>query len=212
MARYKSDGQVEYLGRRDNQIKIRGFRVELGEIEAAVAEQPNVRECAVAAYDDGQGGLQLAAYIVWDASAPGNLRGLRDLLKKQLPDHMVPLFWVELDKLPLSAHGKINRKALPAPLTHAEPPRDEYVAPRTSMEQLLAGIWADVLRVPRIGIRDNFFELGGHSLLAMQAAGRLADVLRVDALHLEIPLQLFFQYPTIEEFAIQLGGDSAPYA
>jgi amino acid adenylation domain-containing protein len=179
LARWQEDGSIEYLGRNDFQVKIRGFRIELGEIEARLAEHPAVRETAVLAREDGPGGKRLVAYYTGDADLA--VDDLRAHLAETLPEYMVPAAFVHLDALPLSPNGKLDRKALPAPEGDAYGTR-EYEAPQGETEQALAEIWAELLKVDRVGRHDNFFELGGHSLLAisliekMGQRGLVADV------------------------------------
>jgi amino acid adenylation domain-containing protein len=195
LACYRTDGSVQYLGRGDDQVKIRGYRVELGEIEALLARQAGVRECAVAARESGVGGVRLVGYVVWEVGTHGSVRQLRESLQKQLPEYMLPSQWVELPQLPLSAHGKLDRRALPAPPDDA-PNGQSYVAPGTPIEEVLAGIWTELLRVEHLGVNDNFFELGGHSLLAMRLVSRIRDTLQVD-----VPLQQIFAAPTVAGLA-----------
>ncbi|WP_377806054.1 amino acid adenylation domain-containing protein [Azospirillum sp. A29] len=172
LARHREDGVIEYLGRIDQQVKIRGLRIELGEIEAALQADAAVRNAAVAAVA-GPGGGQLCAYIVpveqdgrqGDALWPA----LRRRLGERLPDHMVPTLWVRLDRLPLTPSGKLDRRALPQP----EPKQRTHVPPVTDLECRLAALWEELLRVERVGLDDDFFELGGHSLLAVQLIARL---------------------------------------
>jgi amino acid adenylation domain-containing protein/non-ribosomal peptide synthase protein (TIGR01720 family) len=164
LGRFLPNGDVEYLGRLDHQVKIRGFRIELGEIEAALAALEGVRQAVVTVREDA-GDRRLVAYVVGDVSA----ETLRQSLREQLPDYMVPAAFVTLDALPLTANGKIDRKALPAP---EQPGARGYVAPRTREEEILATVWAQVLRLPRVGVDDNFFELGGDSILSVQIAAR----------------------------------------
>jgi amino acid adenylation domain-containing protein len=199
LARYQRDGNIEFLGRIDNQVKVRGFRVELGEIEATLTTHASVREAAVVMRDDA-GERRLTGYIV-AAREPHDLltRELRDFLKVKLPDYMVPADFVFLDALPLTPSGKINRRALPAPDLGARQNENPYVPPRTETEATLAAIWSTVLRRERIGIEDNFFELGGHSLLATQLISRIRT-----AFNFEIPLRHLFESPTIAEFATVL--------
>jgi amino acid adenylation domain-containing protein/non-ribosomal peptide synthase protein (TIGR01720 family) len=194
-ARYLSDGNIEFKGRIDNQVKIRGFRIELGEIEAAIAQYPGVRETVVIAREDVPGHKYLVAYIVpgsSDALASSDLRGF---LKAKLPDYMIPGAFVILSALPLTPNGKVDRRALPTPEFHPELQRS-LVAPRTPIEEMLASIWADVLRIEQVGVHHNFFELGGHSLLATQVISRVRDTFAV-----ELPLRSLFEAPTIAEFA-----------
>ncbi|HEY2739762.1 MAG TPA: amino acid adenylation domain-containing protein, partial [Thermoanaerobaculia bacterium] len=157
LVRYLAGGDVEFLGRLDHQVKIRGFRIELGEIEAALRALPGVRDAVAVARDS-----RLVAYIVGDAVPDA----LRKALREQLPEHMVPSAFVTLEALPLTSTGKVDRKALPAP--EWQSPQEGYLAPRTPVEEVLAGIWAEVLGLDRVGVADQFFTLGGHSLLATQ--------------------------------------------
>ncbi|WNG56955.1 amino acid adenylation domain-containing protein [Archangium gephyra] len=209
--RYLADGRLEYLGRRDAQVKVRGFRIELGEVEAALAKYPGVGEVAVVVRDDGPSGKHLVAYVVpTSPRPPGEGRGegatgpgfkseeLRTWLKQTLPEYMVPSAFVRLERLPLTPNGKLDREALPAPEAEGAE-REEYVAPRTRMEQLVADIWAPLLKQPRVGARDDFFELGGHSLLAAQVATRLRE-----ALQREFPILMLFEAPTVEALAARL--------
>ncbi|WP_053817198.1 non-ribosomal peptide synthetase, partial [Pseudomonas aeruginosa] len=172
LARYRCDGVVEYVGRIDHQVKIRGFRIELGEIEARLLEQPGVAEVAVLPHE-GAGATQLVGYVVTQAapSDPAALRDtLRQALKASLPEHMVPAHLLFLERLPLTANGKLDRRALPAP--DASRLQQDYAAPRSELEQRLAAIWADVLKLGRVGLDDNFFELGGDSIISIQVVSR----------------------------------------
>ncbi|WP_338460410.1 non-ribosomal peptide synthase/polyketide synthase [Azotobacter vinelandii DJ] len=204
LARYRADGVIEYLGRIDHQVKIRGFRIELGEIEARLQQHGAVHE-AVVIDIDGAGGRQLAAYLVPDdlAMLDGDERqtGLRRELKAHLgaalPDYMVPAHLVFLERLPLTPNGKLDRKALPRP--DASLLQQQYVEPQTELEQRIAAIWAEVLKVERVGLTDNFFELGGHSLLATQAISSINVQLGID-----LPLRLIFEKPILNEFSMTL--------
>ncbi|EOY4878377.1 non-ribosomal peptide synthase/polyketide synthase [Pseudomonas aeruginosa] len=172
LARYRCDGVVEYVGRIDHQVKIRGFRIELGEIEARLLAQPGVAE-AVVLLHEGPGATQLVGYVVTQAapSDPAALRDtLRQALKASLPEHMVPAHLLFLERLPLTANGKLDRRALPAP--DASRLQQDYAAPRSELEQRLAAIWADVLKLGRVGLDDNFFELGGDSIISIQVVSR----------------------------------------
>ncbi|TBV02400.1 non-ribosomal peptide synthase/polyketide synthase, partial [Stutzerimonas kirkiae] len=204
LARYRTDGVIEYIGRIDHQVKIRGFRIELGEIEAQLQSHEAVRE-AVVIDIEGPSGKQLVAYLVADAAQPVDLEqqatlrtSLRDYLKESLPDYMVPANLLFLDRLPLTPNGKLDRKALPKP--DASQLQQAYVAPQSDLEQHIAAIWADVLRVEKVGLTDNFFELGGHSLLATQVVSRIRQ-----ALNIELPLRILFEAPVLAEFVAHVG-------
>ncbi|MBX8487966.1 non-ribosomal peptide synthetase [Pseudomonas cichorii] len=188
LARYRAEGVIEYAGRIDHQVKIRGFRIELGEIEARLQAQASVREVIVLALDG-----QLAAYLVLqDLNVdPQTLREeLKAELKAHLPDYMVPTHFVVLDAMPLTGNGKLDRKALPKP--DASQLQSRYVEPQSELEQQLAAIWADVLKVERVGLNDNFFELGGHSLVAVQVLVRVREQLQ----H-EVSLKELFEQPCV---------------
>lgn len=193
LVRYRPDGNVEFLGRNDFQVKIRGMRVELGEIEVELKRHPGVRDVAVVMHKDAQEN-RLIAYVVFHAGQTVSSKELRDFLHERLPDHMVPAVFVSLEAFPLTPSGKIDRRALP------EPGRPEstrgYVAPRTELEEVLAIIFSEVLQVERIGIFDDFFELGGHSLLATQISSRIRE-----ALHVELPVRRIFESPAIDGLA-----------
>ena len=193
LARYLPDGNIEYLGRLDHQVKIRGFRIELGEIEAVLRTVPGVREVVVLAREDHHGDKRLVAYVV---AADGllSMDMVRAQVAKSLPAHMVPAQYVFLAQLPLTPNGKINRKALPVP----DQTRGErgYVAARTPVEAKLAEVWAEVLKLDRVGMEDNFFELGGHSLLATRLLSQVRATFGV-----EVPLRTVFEAPTISELA-----------
>jgi amino acid adenylation domain-containing protein len=197
-ARWRADGAVEYLGRLDFQVKVRGFRIELGEIEAALRQAPGVSDCAVVAREDETGDRRLVAYVVGGAEADE----LRDRLRQSLPEYMVPAAFVPLEALPLTANGKLDRKALPAPEGDAYA-RRSYEAPLGEVEAALAGIWAEVLGVERVGRWDNFFQLGGHSLLAIKVIGQM----RRAGLHTDV--RALFTTPVLAELALAVGGASA---
>jgi amino acid adenylation domain-containing protein len=198
LVRYLPDGNIEYVGRIDHQVKVRGYRIELGEIESVLGSHPAVQDAAVLAREDGPAGKYLAGYFVLKPEQQVDLAELRSFLKDRLPDYMVPVALVGLPAMPLTRNGKVDRKALPAP--DAQDQRaQEYVAPRTPTEELLAGVWAQVLRVERVGLHDNFFELGGHSLLATQALSRIRSAFGV-----ELPLRALFESPTLSALALRL--------
>jgi amino acid adenylation domain-containing protein len=199
LTRYLPDGSIEFLGRIDDQVKIRGFRVEPGEIEAVLLQHPSIKEGIVVTQDDPSGNLSLVAYLTPDEERIPTLSELRAFLKEKLPDYMVPADFVILNKLPLTPNGKIDRRAL-ASLEGARPDLEEgYKAPRTPVEQILADIWTDVLRVERVGLNDNFFDLGGHSLLATQVVSQVQDILQV-----AIPLRVLFEDATVEALAVNV--------
>src|ERR1043166_5811680 len=192
-AKYQSDGNIEYAGRGDQQVKFRGYRIELGEIEAVLDQHPGVSEAVVMARASADGRQRLVAYVV----AETTINELREFLQQRLPEYMVPGVFVPLPELPLTPSGKVNRKALPEPDGSRPELEKEYVAPRTAVEEVLAGIWSEVLGVEEIGIEDNFFELGGHSLLATQVVSRVREAFRV-----ELPLSELFERATIGELAV----------
>ena len=197
LARYLPDGNVEFLGRGDDQVKVRGFRIELGEVEAAFSAQPGVKQVAVLARsDDASGEKRLVAYLVLSRDHPPTLDTLRHHLHQQLPDYMVPSALVVLDKLPLNANGKVDRNALPSPDAANQALARPYVAPRTPIEEVLASIWAEVLRQPAVSVEDNFFHLGGHSLLATQVVSRVREQFEVD-----LDLRSLFEAPTVAGLA-----------
>jgi amino acid adenylation domain-containing protein len=193
-ARYLEDGVVEFVGRGDDQVKIRGFRVELGEIEAVLGRYAGVQQAVVLARDDGGGEKRLAAYVVCGKDAKLDREALHEYLAQHLPEYMIPAAVVALAKLPLTANGKVDRQALPVPEQAAG--SRGYVAPRTPTEQMVAQIWADVLRLEKVGIHDDFFRVGGHSLSATQVVSRL-----LPAFHIELPLRTLFETRTVAKLA-----------
>ena len=199
LARYRPDGEIEYLGRLDHQIKLRGFRIELGEIEATLTGHPAVREAIVVAQDDRAAGPRLLAFVVPSSGQTIDLADLQTHLKAALPDYMVPSAVIPLERLPLLPNGKIDRGALPLVDVVWEEPAEEYLAPRTDVERALAAIWADVLKLDRVGVRADFFALGGHSLLATRVMTRIRGDLGVD-----IPLRRLFEAPTVAALAVDV--------
>jgi len=192
LVRYLPDGNIEFLGRIDHQVKVRGNRIELGEIESILGQHPNLREVVVTAREDVPGDKRLFAYVVPNQEQTTTPRDLRRFLKEKLPHYMMPSAFVVLDKLPRTPNGKVDRRALPVP-DKARPELEEtFVAPRTPIDEVLAGIWAEVLGLDKVGVQDNFFELGGHSLLATQVISRVRDAFSV-----ELSLYSLFEAPTI---------------
>lgn len=223
LARYLPNGDIEFLGRIDNQVKIRGFRIEPGEIESVLAQHPSLRETVVVPREDApedpysasnrksktwanpgrsienlKFDKRLVAYVVC-GHEPARISGLRDFLVKKLPDYMIPSAFVFLDALPLTPSGKLDRKALPAPDDSRPDLDNRFVAPRTPAERSIAKIWAEVLKLEKVGIHDNFFYLGGHSLLATQVISRLRDAFRI-----HLPLRSLFESPTVAGLAERL--------
>jgi len=205
IARYLPDGNLEYLGRADHQVKIRGFRIELGEIEATIAQHPLIRETVVIASEDQPGNKRLVAYCVSHAQKASSQTqnkhhlssdSLLDYLQKELPDYMVPSEFVMLETLPLTANGKVDRRALPSLDGKRSGSAEPFVAPRDVLELRLVQIWEDILGRRSIGVRDDFFKLGGHSILAARLMARIQQLLRID-----LPLATLFKKATIEHLA-----------
>jgi acyl carrier protein len=187
------------LGRLDHQVKLRGLRIELGEIVVALKQHPAVKEAVALVREDKVGDKHLVAYIVPGQEPPPAAGELRDFLKKTLPDYMVPSFFVALESLPLTPNGKVDRRSLPAPDTTRRAAGGEFVAPRDAVEEVVAGVWAEVLHLERVSVTDNFFDLGGHSLLATQIVSRLQSSFSV-----ELPLRHMFEAPTVSGLARRL--------
>ncbi|MFL6234420.1 MAG: amino acid adenylation domain-containing protein [Thermoanaerobaculia bacterium] len=208
-ARWLPSGELEFLGRVDHQVKIRGFRIELGEIEAVLASHPGVAHTAVTVRPDGLGGQHLVAYVVPAGEAAPAVGELRDHLATRLPGYMVPAVFAVLEELPLTAHGKVDRKALPAPDAAALASTAVFVPPRIPTEEKLAAIWAGLLSTGRVGLYDDFFQLGGHSLLATRLVSRIREAFGV-----ELPLRRIFERPGLaamaEEIEAAAGGEAAP--
>jgi amino acid adenylation domain-containing protein len=200
LARFRSDGELEFLGRIDHQVKVRGFRLELGEIEALLGEHPALSAAVVLARPEASGTHRLVAYVVARTSPAPAPPELREHLQSRLPEYAIPSAWVALDSLPLSASGKVDRRALPDPgaetLAQGQSQGQPYVAPRSEVEEAVAAVFAEVIGVERVGAFDNFFDLGGHSLLATQATWKLRESFGV-----ELALRALFEAPTVAELA-----------
>jgi amino acid adenylation domain-containing protein len=194
LVRRQADGRLEFLGRLDHQVKIRGFRIETGEIESLLRQHPAVRDTVVVIREDS-GEKRLVAYVLFQPNETLATAELRVHLQQSLPDYMIPTAFIVLDELPLTASGKVDRRRLPQP--DAGRPALDFVAPRTPIEQEVAGIWEQVLKVKGVGVYDNFFDLGGHSLLATRVISRVNE-----SLHMELPLRSMFEHPTLAGFAI----------
>jgi amino acid adenylation domain-containing protein/non-ribosomal peptide synthase protein (TIGR01720 family) len=199
LARYLPDGSIEYLGRIDHQVKVRGLRIELNEIEFHLAQHPGIKEAVVMAIEDAANNKRLVAYIVDSPEAKPSLTEMRAHLRETLPDYMVPSEFVIVDALPLSPNGKVDRRALAQLSGQRLEPETAYVAPQTELERTLAAMWQELLRVDRLGIHDNFFDLGGHSLLLVQLRSKLED-----AFARSLSIVDLFQNPTVASLAVFL--------
>jgi len=199
LVRYLPDGTIEFVSRIDDQVKIRGFRIELGEIQAVLAQHPAMREALVIVREDVPGDKMLVAYLIPQQEPAFTIRDLRHFLKEKLPNYMIPSAFVMLEALPLTPNGKVDYRALPAPEIAQLELEETFVAPRTPVEKELVSIWANVLKVERLGVHNSFFDLGGHSLLAMQVMSRLRQAFGV-----ELPVLSLFEAPTVAELAEQI--------
>ena len=199
LARYLPDGAIEYLGRIDFQIKIRGFRVELGEIESILRENGQVKDAVVVAREDRADVKRLVGYVVTGDHVKPSSSELRRFLKARLPDYMIPSNFVLLDAFPLAPNGKIDRRALPTPDQIRPEIDSEFIAPKTETEHTIASIWQEVLQLEKVGLNDNFFDLGGHSLLLVSAHAKLRQTLKADLAMIDL-----FQYPTVASLAKHL--------
>jgi acyl carrier protein len=196
LVRYRADGRLEYVGRADQQVKIRGYRVELGDVEAAISRYPRVLENVVIAREDVLGNRRLVAYVVPHVDATLTLDELKAALGVSLPEYMHPAALVVLPRLPLSPSGKVDRRALPAPLLAGA--RDpEMVAPRSDLESALVALFGEVLGIEQVSVTDDFFHLGGHSLMATQLLSRINS-----SLDLELSLRQLFAASTVERLAV----------
>ncbi len=191
LVRYRSDGNLEFVGRKDQQVKIRGYRIELGEIETMLQAHPDVQQGVVLVREDVPGDKRLVAYVV--GSQDLTETGLRSFLQEQLPAYLIPSQILLMDAMPLTPNGKLDRKALPSPASVRSELEVAFISPRTPAEQVVAGIWAEILRMDHISLNDNFFELGGHSLRGVQVISRLRDAFQV-----KLPLRSLFERPTVE--------------
>ena len=197
-ARWLDDGNLEYLGRLDDQIKIRGFRVEPGEVEAALRAIPEILDAVVVGRDGA-----LVAYIVRKAAGPVDAARWKTILRTTLPEYLVPATYVSLERLPLNASGKVDRRALPV-LDRARPEGEPFAPPRTPVEETLASIWKEILGLERVGVEDDFFELGGHSIMATRLVSRIAE-----AFNVRVPLRDVFEHPTLAGLADSISGAMA---
>ena len=199
LVRRSSDGQLEYVGRGDQQVKVRGYRIELSEIEAALQKYPSIREGAVRVVEDESGDKRLFGYVVAHGSHVINVSELRSCLEEKLPEYMIPAVFIMLEELPRLPNGKVDQNRLPTQGGERPELADEFAKARSAEEEVLAGIWSQVLKVEKIGINDNFFELGGHSLLVARVVSRVRK-----AFHLDIPSRSLFENPTVASLAKSL--------
>jgi amino acid adenylation domain-containing protein len=204
LVRYLPDGNIEFLNRLDFQVKIRGFRIELGEIEAVLDQHPAVREAVVLAREDAPSDKRLVAYVIPELQSSPSSSELRDFLRRKLPEYMVPAAFIQLEAMPLTPNGKVDRRSLPAP-ERGRQAEEAYVAPQDELQDTIAAIWRELLQVDKVGIDDSFFDLGGHSLLILQAHHRLSEV--TDS---ELSITDMFRFPTIRaltQYLSQEGDD-----
>jgi acyl-CoA synthetase (AMP-forming)/AMP-acid ligase II/acyl carrier protein len=197
LARCRPDGNLEFLGRIDHQVKIRGFRIEIGEVETVLSTHPDIDKLVVVAHtDELTGDKSLVAYLVPHQEKPLPPDELRAFLQAKLPEYMIPATFVTLDALPITPNGKVDRRALPA-LTAFRPALTQtFIRPRTTVEEIVAQTWCEVIGLEQVGVFDNFFDLGGHSLKATQITSRLRQLLQID-----LPLRAIFEQPTVQALA-----------
>jgi acyl-CoA synthetase (AMP-forming)/AMP-acid ligase II len=197
LVRYRPDGQLEFLGRLDHQVKLRGYRIELGEIESLLNQHPTVHETVITMREDTPGDVRLVAYVIARQGQQPDTAALRDYLRNDLPEFMIPAHVVLLDKFPLTPNKKINRNALPAPERSSQgTPKTKYIPPQNELEGTIITIWQELLHIEQIGVNDNFFDLGGHSLLTVQAHRRLCL-----AENRDISITDMFRFPTVRSLA-----------
>jgi amino acid adenylation domain-containing protein len=199
LGRLMPDGQITFIGRADDQLKIRGYRVEPNEIVAALGQYPGICQAAVKALETPDGEKRLAAYIVANSGTTPDSEDISTFLRERLPEYMIPSAFIRLDRLPMTANGKLDREALPEPTTENTIPHGEYQAPGTTVEQQVSALLMELLEVERIGIHDNFFHLGGHSLLGAQMITRVRDVFDI-----ELSLKSIFDHPTVEGISAEI--------
>lgn len=204
VARFRPDGDLEFLGRSDFQVKLRGFRIELGEIETLLEQQPAIHQAVVVAREDKPGDKRLVAYVVCRTGEITTASSLRAAIEAKLPEYMVPSHFVFLESMPLTANGKIDRNALPAPSQHADTTEPSQEQPRNEIERVIAQVWKETLGVERISLTDNFFDLGAHSLMVAEVHVQMQQIL-----DRQISLVDLFQFPTVSSLANHLGGQTA---
>ena len=197
------DGRIEYLGRLDQQIKLRGFRIELGEIEAALHDHPSVSQAIVQLFEPSPGDKRLAAYIVPHKDMDVKFPDLRAFLAERLPEYMLPQFWMVITSIPITPNGKIDREALPAPISESSVSEQAFKSSGSAFKLLMVRIWGEILGTQLGNGEANFFELGGHSLLAIRLIYRLNELFG-----LELSPRLIFESPNIEDFTAAILGQS----
>jgi amino acid adenylation domain-containing protein len=195
--RYRRDGRIEYIGREDEQVKVRGYRVELGEIEEALKEEEGIREAVVVVREEEEGDKRIVGYVVKEEGRGRRVEEIRWRMKERMPEWMVPSVIVEVERLPVTANGKVDRKALSALEVIRASSDSDYVEPRTPVEQILAGVWEQVLGIRQVAAHDNFFDLGGNSLLATQVMSQVRKIFEVD-----LPLRSIFEMPALDDLAV----------
>ena len=198
LAKWLPDGNIEFLGRIDHQVKVRGFRIELGEVEAALARLEGISEAAAVIRENNTGETEICAYYTAVGARPA--AQLRTELSRSLPEYMIPAHLIELDSMPLTANGKVDKRQLPAPIAEET---DRFEAPKNETEKILAAIWEEILGIKQPGIDDNFFSIGGHSLKAMMLTAKIQEQLQK-----EVPIKVLFEKPTIRELAEFLQGET----
>jgi surfactin family lipopeptide synthetase C len=196
LARYLPNGEIEYIGRLDHQVKIRGLRIEIGEIESRLTEYTTVREAVVVVREDIPGDKRLVAYVVSEQALAPKLSELRSFLREKLPDYMIPTAFVPIKAMPLTPNGKVDRQSLPMPDNLRSQLETAYIKPQTDLEKSIATVWQKALKIEKVGINDNFFELGGHSLLMVQVHSQLCELFSTNLFILDL-----FRYPTISSLA-----------
>ena len=204
LARWRRDGSLDFLGRLDDQVKLRGFRIELGEVESALRRHPDVRQAVAAVHDDPPSGPRLVAFVVLHGGPPTSSEELRTFLRGRLPEHMVPTDFIEIDKVPLTRSGKVDRSALPDPRSAPPAGAEAIEPPRTDTEATLLDLWTDLLGRNGFGVEDDFFQVGGHSLLALRLMSRIAETFSV-----ELPLTAVFREPTVRRLANRVDAAAA---
>jgi acyl carrier protein len=207
LVRYGSDGNIEFLKRMDHQVKVRGFRVELGEIESVLNQHWAIAESIVVDSKDSSGNTRLIAYIVFEDGAEATSSDILTFLQEKLPSYMFPSAFVTIKEIPLTANGKVDRRALPVTEQIDAETSTAFIAPRTDMEELVAEIWRDTLELTQVGVESNFFQLGGHSLMATRVMNKIRERCGV-----ELPLRVLFESPTVASLAARLEAAQPKYS